>query len=168
MTELLNTIVAQKSQIEQALWTSVSVIVLALVIAILIAIPLAVSLKNSRAGEIVLQLAGGERLTALLGLLIPLVGMVATSFDCLGRLWHHAVYQNTYSGLRSVTRILKKPRRYLVFRAGADGWNCLALPVILSGFISLCDYRYYTLAALIGAAVGDHIMRGSIKTTMPI
>jgi osmoprotectant transport system permease protein len=58
MTELLNTIVAQKSQIEQALWEHLSLSFWALVIAILIAIPLAVSLKNSRhAGEIVLQLA---------------------------------------------------------------------------------------------------------------
>ena len=47
MTELLNTIVAQKSQIEQALWEHLSLSFWALVIAILIAIPLAVSLKNS-------------------------------------------------------------------------------------------------------------------------
>lgn len=171
MNELLNTIVTQRGQIGQALFEHLSLSFWALIIAALLAIPLAIILKNTKhAGEVVLQLAGIMQTIpslALLGLLIPLVGIGSVpALIALVVYGIMPIYQNTYSGLRSVDPNLEEAATAF----GLSRWKKLtrlelpmALPVILSGIrISLVMIiGTATLAALIGAGgLGTYIMLG--------
>ena len=171
MQMLLQTIVNQRSEILKALYQHIEISFIALLIAMVIAIPLAILLRNHRRwGEIGLQIAGVIQTIpslALLGLLIPLVGI--GTVPAVVALTMYAImplYQNTYAGLTNIDPNLEEA----AVAFGLSKWKRLqrlefplALPMIISGIrIALVMIiGTATLAAFIGAGgLGDYIMLG--------
>ncbi|EOD02008.1 ABC proline/glycine betaine transporter, permease and substrate binding protein [Lactobacillus delbrueckii subsp. jakobsenii ZN7a-9 = DSM 26046] len=143
----------------------------ALLLSCLIAIPLGMLLAHSkRAGEVVFQITSIIQTIpslALLGLLIPFVGIGTTpALIALTAYGIMPIYQNTYSALRNIDPNLEEAADAF----GLSRWKKLsrlefpiALPIILSGVsISLVMIiGTATLAAMIGAGgLGTYIMIG--------
>lgn len=171
MNELINTISTHQGQIMQSLGEHLLLSIEALLISCLIAIPLGMLLAHSkRAGEVVFQLTSIIQTIpslALLGLLIPLVGIGTTpALIALTAYGIMPIYQNTYSALRNIDPNLEEAadafglsKRRKLFRLEVP----MALPMILSGVsISLVMIiGTATLAAMIGAGgLGTYIMIG--------
>ncbi|WP_369833198.1 ABC transporter permease/substrate-binding protein [Companilactobacillus pabuli] len=171
MQVLMQTIVDQRGEILKALYQHIEISFISLLIAMLIAIPLAILLRNHRRfGEIGLQIAGIIQTIpslALLGLLIPIVGI--GTVPAVVALTMYAImplYQNTYSGLTNIDPNLEEA----AVAFGLSKWKRLqrlefplALPMIISGIrIALVMIiGTATLAAFIGAGgLGDYIMLG--------
>lgn len=168
---LLQTLVSQRAEILKSLYEHIGISFISLLIAMLIAIPLAILLRNHRRfGEVGLQIAGIIQTIpslALLGLLIPLVGI--GTVPAVVALTMYAImplYQNTYSGLTNIDPNLEEA----AVAFGLSKWKRLqrlefplALPMIISGIrIALVMIiGTATLAAFIGAGgLGDYIMLG--------
>ena len=163
MSELINTISSHQGQIWQALGEHLLLSMEALLLSCLIAIPLGMLLAHSkRAGEVVFQIS-----LALLGLLIPFVGIGMTpALIALTAYGIMPIYQNTYSALRNIDPNLEEAADAF----GLSRWKKLsrlefpmALPMTLSGVsISLVMIiGTATLAAMIGAGgLGTYIMIG--------
>lgn len=171
MSELINTISAHQGQIWQALGEHLLLSMEALLLSCLIAIPLGMLLAHSkRAGEVVFQITSIIQTIpslALLGLLIPFVGIGTTpALIALTAYGIMPIYQNTYSALRNIDPNLEEAadafglsKRRKMFRLEVP----MALPMILSGVsISLVMIiGTATLAAMIGAGgLGTYIMIG--------
>lgn len=171
MDKLLQMIINQHHQLLVALGQHLALSFMALLIAVLIAIPLAMIFKDHRRlGEIALQVAGVFQTIpslALLGLLIPLVGI--GNPPALIALVAYAImpiYQNTYTGLTTIDPNLEEA----AIAMGLSRWMRLrrlelpmALPLIFSGIrIALVmTIGTATLAALIGAGgLGTYIVLG--------
>lgn len=171
MQMLLQTLVSQRTEILKSLYQHIGISFISLLIAMLIAIPLAILLRNHRRfGEVGLQIAGIIQTIpslALLGLLIPLVGI--GTVPAVVALTMYAImplYQNTYSGLTNIDPNLEEA----AVAFGLSKWKRLqrlefplALPMIISGIrIALVMIiGTATLAAFIGAGgLGDYIMLG--------
>lgn len=171
MSELINTISSHQGQIWQALGEHLLLSMEALLLSCLIAIPLGMLLAHSkRAGEVVFQITSIIQTIpslALLGLLIPFVGIGTTpALIALTAYGIMPIYQNTYSALRNIDPNLEEAADAF----GLSRWKKLsrlefpmALPIILSGVsISLVMIiGTATLAAMIGAGgLGTYIMIG--------
>ena len=171
MQMLLRTMVSQRAEIFKSLYQHIGISFISLLIAMLIAIPLAILLRNHRRfGEVGLQIAGIIQTIpslALLGLLIPIVGI--GTVPAVVALTMYAImplYQNTYSGLTNIDPNLEEA----AVAFGLSKWKRLqrlefplALPMIISGIrIALVMIiGTATLAAFIGAGgLGDYIMLG--------
>ncbi|TXJ87826.1 ABC transporter permease/substrate-binding protein [Lactobacillus delbrueckii] len=158
-------------QIWQALGEHLLLSMEALLLSCLIAIPLGMLLAHSkRAGEVVFQITSIIQTIpslALLGLLIPFVGIGMTpALIALTAYGIMPIYQNTYSALRNIDPNLEEAADAF----GLSRWKKLsrlefpmALPMTLSGVsISLVMIiGTATLAAMIGAGgLGIYIMIG--------
>ncbi|GAB5056215.1 ABC transporter permease/substrate-binding protein [Companilactobacillus alimentarius] len=171
MQMLMQTMVSQRAEILKSLYQHIEISFISLLIAMLIAIPVAILLRNHhRFGEIGLQIAGIIQTIpslALLGLLIPIVGI--GTVPAVVALTMYAImplYQNTYSGLTNIDPNLEEA----AVAFGLSKWKRLqrlefplALPMIISGIrIALVMIiGTATLAAFIGAGgLGDYIMLG--------
>lgn len=171
MTTLIRTFQEQHTAIIKALIEHLEISLIALLIAAVIAIPLAIILmRHQKIAEVVLQLTSILQTIpslALLGLLIPFVGIGTTpAIIALVAYAIMPIFQNTYSGLTSIDPSLEEA-------ADAFGLSRLkklqrlelpiALPMIISGLrISLVMIiGTATLAALIGAGgLGTYILLG--------
>ena len=171
MTEVINTISSHQAEILQSLVEHLLLSMEALLISCLIAIPLGMLLAHSkRAGEVVFQITSIIQTIpslALLGLLIPFVGIGTTpALIALTAYGIMPIYQNTYTAIRNIDPNLEEAadafglsKRRKMFRLEVP----MALPMILSGVsISLVMIiGTATLAAMIGAGgLGTYIMIG--------
>lgn len=171
MAKLIETLSVQRTEILQALGQHLAISLISLVIAILIAVPLAISLRDRPfLGEAGLQVAGIIQTIpslALLGLLIPLVGIgTVPAVIALTLYAIMPIYQNTYAGLKNVDPNLKEAAQAFGLSRFKQLQRLefpLALPLILSGIrIALVMViGTATLAAFIGAGgLGSYIMLG--------
>lgn len=161
----------QHGAIFKALEQHINISLLSLLIAMVIAIPLAILLKDHRrVAEVCLQVAGIVQTIpslAILGLLIPLVGIgTVPAVIALVLYAIMPIFQNTYAGLTDISPNLEEAATAF----GLTKWKKLqrlelplALPMILSGVrISLVMIiGTATLAALIGGGgLGTFILTG--------
>lgn len=171
MEKLLETVSDQRVEILQALMQHLTISLISLVIASLVAIPLAIGLRNKPIlGEAGLQIAGIIQTIpslALLGLLIPVVGIGTTPAVIALTLYAiMPIYQNTYAGLKNIDPAFKEAARAFGLSRFKQLQRLefpLALPLILSGIrIALVMViGTATLAAFIGAGgLGSYIMLG--------
>lgn len=171
MNQLIETFLSRKEEYVQALVEHIQLSLLSLLIAIIIAIPLAILLTNhKKVAEVMLQVTGIFQTIpslALLGLLIPLIGI--GSPPAVVALVIYALFpilQNTYTGLTEIDPSLEeaaeafglnKKEKLLKFEIQ------LALPFIISGIrtATVMIIGTATLAALIGAGgLGTFILLG--------
>lgn len=171
LNQTLHYVQTNGHEILLALLQHIEVALIATVITIVIAIPLAIALMNHRrAGEFVLQVASVIQTIpslAILGLLIPFVGIgTVPAVIALVLYAIMPIFQNTYAGLTNIDPLLIEAadamgvsRRYKLLRVQIP----LAMPMILSG-ISIGVVMIIgtaTLAALIGGGgLGTYILLG--------
>lgn len=168
---MLNTLQNQQGAIIKATEQHIGISLLALLIAMVIAIPLAILLKDHhKIAEACLQVAGIIQTIpslAVLGLLIPLVGIgTIPAVIALVLYAIMPIFQNTYAGLTEISPNLEEAATAF----GLTKWKKLqrlelpmAMPMILSGIrISLVMIiGTATLAALIGGGgLGTFILTG--------
>ena len=171
MTELLATFNERKADLLQAIFEHLAISLSALLLAILIAVPCAILLsKRQKIAEVVLQFTSVLQTIpslALLGLLIPFVGIGTT--PALIALVIYAllpIFQNTYIGLAEIDPSIEEA-------AEAFGMSRMrkllkveipmAMPMIISGIRTalVLIIGTATLAALIGAGgLGTFILLG--------
>ncbi|QBO36308.1 ABC transporter permease/substrate-binding protein [Periweissella cryptocerci] len=171
MQQFWTTLQTRHSELFSALWVHLQLSLVALLVASAIAIPLAIWVtKRRRVAEFILQVTSVLQTIpslALLGLLIPLVGI--GSAPALIALIVYAllpIFQNTYVGLTSIDPALLEAADAL----GFSKWRRLrkvelplALPIIISGIRTalVLIVGTATLAALIGAGgLGNFILLG--------
>ncbi|MFT9266436.1 ABC transporter permease/substrate-binding protein [Oenococcus sp.] len=168
---MINTFLDRQSQFYLALWQHLQLTFFALLIASLIAIPLAIYVsRHARLVEWLLQATSSLQTIpslALLGLLIPLVGigfmpaLIALSVYAL-----LPIFQNSYLGLKEVDPGLVEAGRAL----GLSRFEILrsielplAKPAIIAGIrlAAVTTIGTATLAALVGGGgLGDFILLG--------
>lgn len=168
---MLNTLQTQQGAIIKALEQHIGISLLSLLIAMVIAIPLAILLKDhKKIAEACLQVAGIIQTIpslAVLGLLIPIVGIgTVPAVIALVLYAIMPIFQNTYAGLTEIAPNLEEAATAF----GLTKWKKLqrlelpmAMPMILSGIrISLVMIiGTATLAALIGGGgLGTFILTG--------
>ncbi|WP_368252229.1 ABC transporter permease/substrate-binding protein [Enterococcus sp. 2201sp1_2201st1_B8_2201SCRN_220225] len=171
MKEILETFNERKADLVQAIFEHLAISLSALLIAIVIAVPCAILLsKRQKIAEVVLQFTSVLQTIpslALLGLLIPFVGIGTT--PALIALVIYAllpIFQNTYIGLSEIDPSIEEA-------AEAFGMSRLrklikvevpmAMPMIISGIRTalVLIIGTATLAALIGAGgLGTFILLG--------
>ncbi|WP_125571752.1 ABC transporter permease/substrate-binding protein [Lacticaseibacillus songhuajiangensis] len=171
MNSLLNYIQHNGSDILSALWQHIAISLVATIITILIAIPLAIALINHRkAGEAVLQVASVIQTIpslAILGLLIPIVGIgTVPAIIALVLYAIMPVFSNAYAGLTNIDPLLDEAadafglsRRFKLLKVQLP----LAMPMILTGLriAVVMIIGTATLAALIGGGgLGTYILLG--------
>lgn len=171
MTNLIETFAARQDDYIQALVEHIQLSLLSLLIAILIAVPVAIPLtKYKRIAEAILQITGIFQTIpslALLGLLIPLIGIgTPPAIIALVIYALFPILQNTYTGLTEIDPSLEeaaeafgmtKKEKLVKFEIQ------LALPYIVSGIrtAAVMIIGTATLAALIGAGgLGTFILLG--------
>lgn len=171
MKQIVQTFSERKGELVQALLQHLQISTLALLIAMVLAIPLAIwVVKHKKTAEVLLQVTGVLQTIpslALLGLLIPIVGI--GSVPAVIALVVYAllpIFQNTYLGLAEIDPALEEA-------AEAFGMSRmkkllkvelpLAMPTIISGIRTalVLIIGTATLAALIGAGgLGTFILLG--------
>ena len=171
LNSIAETLHAQQGAIIKATEQHISISLLSLLIAMVIALPLAILLKDHRRiAEACLQVAGIIQTIpslAILGLLIPLVGIgTVPAIIALVLYAIMPIFQNTYAGLTEIAPNLEEAATAF----GLTKWKKLqrlelplAMPMILSGIrISLVMIiGTATLAALIGGGgLGTFILTG--------
>lgn len=171
MTSFSNYIEKNGWDLLASLGQHVFISAIAAIIAIIIAVPLAIALINHRRwGELVLQVTGIVQTIpslAVLGLLIPLVGIgTVPAIIALVLYAVMPIFQNTYAGLTNIDPLLIEAadafgmsRRFKLFRVQLP----LAMPMILSGIriAIVLIIGTATLAALIGGGgLGTYIILG--------
>lgn len=171
MQNLIQTFIDQRSELWQALIQHIEISMIALILAIIIAMPLAIwTTHHRKVAEWLLQITGVLQTIpslALLGLLIPLVGI--GSVPAVIALVIYAllpIFQSTYVGITEIDPSLEE---------AADAFGMLplqklfkvelptAMPVIISGIRTglVLIIGTATLAALIGAGgLGNFILLG--------
>ncbi len=162
---------ARRSDLWVALGQHLQISLIALIIAVVIAVPLAIWVQpHKRIANVLLQVTGVLQTIpslALLGLLIPFVGI--GNVPAIIALVVYAllpIFQNTYVGLadidpayREAERAFGMPRYLQLLRVELP----LALPVIIGGIrtATVMIIGTATLAALIGAGgLGTFILLG--------
>lgn len=163
-------------EIMVALAEHIEVALIATVITIIIAIPLAIALMNHRrAGEFVIQVASVVQTIpslAILGLLIPFVGIgTVPAIIALVLYAIMPIFQNTYAGLTNIDPLLIEAAdamgvspSYKLLRVQIP----LAMPMIMSGIRIgvVMIIGTATLAALIGGGgLGTYILLGIQSNT---
>ncbi|GAY73592.1 L-proline glycine betaine binding ABC transporter protein proX [Lentilactobacillus kosonis] len=171
MSTLLATLAERRDDLWQATGQHIWLSVVSLLIAIIIAVPLAISVqKHKRLAELLNQIAGILQTIpslALLGLLIPLVGIgQVPAIIALVTYAIFPIFQNTYVGLSSIDSLLEEAADAF----GMTRWEKLrrfelpiAMPVILTGVrqAMVLIVGTATLAALIGSGgLGTFILLG--------
>lgn len=171
LNSILQTLHSQQGAILKATEQHISISLISLLIAMMIAIPLAIMLReHRRAAEACLQIAGIVQTIpslAILGLLIPIVGIgTVPAIIALVLYAIMPIFQNTYAGLTEIAPNLEEAATAF----GLTKWKKLqrlelplAMPMILSGIrISLVMIiGTATLAALIGGGgLGTFILTG--------
>lgn len=171
LNSIIHTLNNQSGAIWKATGQHIALAAWSLLIAMVIAIPLAILLKDHRKiAEACLQVAGIIQTIpslAILGLLIPLVGIgTVPSIIALVLYAIMPIFQNTYAGLTEIEPNLEEAATAF----GLTKWKKLqrlelplAMPMILSGIrISLVMIiGTATLAALIGGGgLGTFILTG--------
>ena len=179
METIIKTFLTQKSELWQALLQHLSMSLISLILAILIAIPLAIySEHKPRLANGLLQVTGILQTIpslALLGLLIPIVGI--GTIPAIIALVIYAllpIFQNTYVGLKNVDN-------NLIEAADAFGMTRfqklikveipIALPTIIAGIRTalVLIIGTATIAALIGAGgLGNFILLGINRNDMSL
>lgn len=171
MNGLLETLLERQNEWLQAVWVHLQLSLLSVLLAVMIAVPLAIVVeKHKRAADWALQLSGILQTIpslALLGLLIPLVGIgKVPTLIALVAYAIFPIFNSTYTGLREIdpsleeaaeafgmTR-LEKLKKYRL---------ALALPMMITGIrtSTVMVIGTATLAALIGAGgLGSFILLG--------
>ncbi|WP_416353004.1 ABC transporter permease/substrate-binding protein [Agrilactobacillus fermenti] len=179
MNNIISTLISRRSDLLQALWQHLGISLLSLLIAILIAVPLAiVVLPHKKTANIFLQLTSILQTIpslALLGLLIPLVGIgTVPAIIALVVYALLPIFQNTYVGLTEIDPALEEAadafgmsRLRKLFKVELP----LAKPFIISGIqtAAVLIIGTATLAALIGAGgLGSFILLGIDRNNMPL
>lgn len=171
MQTIWQTFLARRSDLWVALGQHLQISLIALIIAVVIAVPLAIWVQpHKRIANVLLQVTGVLQTIpslALLGLLIPFVGI--GNVPAIIALVVYAllpIFQNTYVGLadidpayREAERAFGIPRYLQLLRVELP----LALPVIIGGIrtATVMIIGTATLAALIGAGgLGTFILLG--------
>lgn len=171
MNTLINTFVDRKDVLWTALIQHIQISFISLFIAVLIALPLGIYLtRHKRLAEPIIQVAAIFQTIpslALLGLLIPLVGIgIIPAIIALVIYALLPILRNTYTGINEVDSALIEASRAM----GMNKWRRLykiqlplAMPVIMAGIRTamVLIIGTATLAALIGAGgLGDLILLG--------
>lgn len=171
MQSLIQYISRNGGEIIAALWQHIAISLVAMIITLLIAIPLAIVLMDHRrAGEAVLQVASVIQTIpslAILGLLIPIVGIgTVPAIIALVLYAIMPVFSNTYAGLTNIDPLLSEAadafglsRRFKLLKVQLP----LAMPMILTGvrIAVVMIIGTATLAALIGGGgLGTYILLG--------
>ncbi|TNG95452.1 ABC transporter permease/substrate-binding protein [Pasteurellaceae bacterium USgator11] len=171
MSDFLTTLVSRQQEWLQAILVHLQLSLLSVLLAVLIALPLAVLLeKYQRAANWSLQLSGILQTIpslALLGLLIPLVGI--GKLPTIIALVAYAIFpilNSTYTGLREIAPSLEEAAEAFgmtSFEKLKKYRLALALPMIIAGIrtSTVMVIGTATLAALIGAGgLGSFILLG--------
>lgn len=171
MAVIWQTFLERRDDLFVALWQHVQLSLLALLIGVVIAVPLAIFAQpHPKLANGLLQVTGVLQTIpslALLGLLIPLVGIGST--PALIALVVYAllpIFQNTYVGLDGIDPAYEEAATAFGMRRGQKLLRVelpLALPVIISGIrtAAVMVIGTATLAALIGAGgLGTFIILG--------
>ncbi|WP_413627464.1 ABC transporter permease/substrate-binding protein [Fructilactobacillus vespulae] len=171
MEKLFNTLISQKEAISMALEQHLVLSLISLLIAIIVAVPLAISVMNRpKTAKRLLQLVSVIQTIpslALLGLLIPLVGI--GNLPAIIALVAYAIlpiFENSYAGLTNIDPNLEEAADALGLSRMKKLRRLeipLAMPVILSGIriAAVFIIGTATLAALIGAGgLGSFILLG--------
>ncbi|EPM6710385.1 ABC transporter permease/substrate-binding protein [Listeria innocua] len=171
MNTLLDTFAVRKDELFTALVQHIQISFVSLFIAVLIALPLGIYLtRHKRLAEPIIQIAAIFQTIpslALLGLLIPLVGIgIVPAIIALVIYALLPILRNTYTGIKEVDPALVEASRAM----GMNKWKRLykvqlplAMPVIMAGIRTamVLIIGTATLAALIGAGgLGDLILLG--------
>lgn len=171
MQPVINYLKTNSGEIINSLGQHLTISFIAAIIAILIAVPLAIILINHRkTGELVLQITSVIQTIpslAILGLLIPLVGIgTIPAIIALVLYALMPVFANTYAGLTNIDPLLMEAAdafgvswRFKLFKIQIP----LALPMILTGIRQavVMIIGTATLAALIGGGgLGTYILLG--------
>ncbi len=179
MENLLKTFNERRGELWSELLNHLGISVISLLIAMLIAIPLAIwVVRHPKVAETGLQIAGILQTIpslALLGLLIPLVGIGTT--PAIIALVIYAllpIFQNTYLGISEIDPAIEEaadafgmPKMRKLFKVELP----MARPAIVSGIRTamVLIIGTATLAALIGAGgLGTFILLGIDRNDMPL
>lgn len=171
MSKLIDTFQVRQDALWAALVQHIELSFVSLFIAVFIAVPLGIYLTNhKRAAEPIIQVTAILQTIpslALLGLLIPLVGI--GTFPAIIALVIYAllpILRNTYTGIKEIDPVLIEAAQAM----GMNRWKQLykvqlplAMPVIMAGIRTamVLIIGTATLAALIGAGgLGDLILLG--------
>ncbi|GAB6093422.1 ABC transporter permease/substrate-binding protein [Furfurilactobacillus curtus] len=171
MNQFIQTLIDRRVALITALWQHIEISLIALLIAMLIAIPLAIwATRHQRVAAVLLQVAGVLQTIpslALLGLLIPIVGIGAV--PAVIALVIYAllpIFQSTYIGIDEIDPSIEEAatafgmsRTRKLVRVELP----IAAPVIISGIrqAMVMIIGTATLAALIGAGgLGTFILLG--------
>ncbi|MBC2057256.1 ABC transporter permease/substrate-binding protein [Listeria booriae] len=171
MSKLIDTFQVRQDALWAALVQHIELSFVSLFIAVFIAVPLGIYLTNhKRAAEPIIQVTAILQTIpslALLGLLIPLVGI--GTFPAIIALVIYAllpILRNTYTGIKEIDPVLIEAAQAM----GMNRWKQLykvqlplAMPVIMAGVRTamVLIIGTATLAALIGAGgLGDLILLG--------
>lgn len=168
---LLQVFWTRTTEWQVALWTHIQLSLSSLLIALFIALPTAIIVfRRPKVAEVILQLTGAIQTVpslALLGLLIPLIGI--GTLPAVAALVLYAIFpilQSTLNGLRSIDLSLEEAATAF----GLNQWEKLivyqlplAMPVVMGGVrtASVLIIGTATLAALVGAGgLGTFILLG--------
>ncbi|MCI1913405.1 MAG: ABC transporter permease/substrate-binding protein [Schleiferilactobacillus harbinensis] len=175
--DIISTLMNRKSQLLSAIGQHLSISVVALLIAMLIAMPLAFwAVRRKRVAAVMLQIAGILQTIpslALLGLLIPLVGIGTT--PAVIALVIYAllpIFQNTYIGITGIDPALEEAADAFGMGRWRKLWKVelpIAAPTIIGGIRTalVLIIGTATLAALIGAGgLGSFILLGIDRNDM--
>lgn len=171
MTNLIQVFIERRGDLSVALWQHLVISITALVIAIIIAVPLAIwVVRRPKVAEFFLQVTSVLQTIpslALLGLLIPLVG-IGTVPAIIALIIYALlpIFQNTYLGISEIDSSIEEAadafgmsRMRKLFKVELP----IALPQIISGIRTalVLIVGTATLAALIGAGgLGTFILLG--------
>lgn len=171
MSHFIQTLVSERFNLFNAILQHIEISLIALVIAIIIAVPVAISVLNhKKVAYVITQFAGVLQTIpslALLGLLIPLVGI--GQVPAVIALVVYAIlpiFQNTYIGLTSIDESLDEAANAFgmtKFEKLIKVQLPIALPTIIAGIRQalVMIIGTATLAALIGAGgLGNLILLG--------
>ena len=171
MITLLSTLEERKEQLVTALFQHMQISFISIFIAVIIAIPLGIYLiRHKRLAEPVIQIASLFQTIpslALLGILIPLVGI--GQVPAIIALVIYAILpilRNTYTGIKEIDPVLIEASEAMGMNRRKQLYKVqlpLAMPVIMAGVRTsmVLIIGTATLAALIGAGgLGDLILLG--------
>ncbi|RRG17593.1 ABC transporter permease/substrate-binding protein [Weissella viridescens] len=171
MQKIIHMMQSNSQAIVSALGTHIWISFISVVIAACIAIPVAILLMNHRKlGEGMLQVTGVIQTIpslAILGLLIPIVGIgTVPAVIALVLYALMPIFQNTYAGLTQIDSELLEAAEAFGLTSWYKLWKIrlpLALPLIFTGLriATVMVIGTATLAALIGGGgLGTFIMQG--------
>lgn len=171
MQKLIQIIIERRTDLLVALWQHLQISIISLLIAMLIAIPLAIwVVRHKKFAEFFLQVTSILQTIpslALLGLLIPIVG-IGTSPAIIALVIYALlpIFQNTYLGISEIDQSIEEAADAFGMSSARKLFKVelpIAMPQIISGIRTalVLIIGTATLAALIGAGgLGTFIMLG--------